>query len=195
LDGNAKNDENAQEIEEKLGWIKQYRNNLLEYTELLRVAQIAKQLVRTRGIHISVSMEFQLMTNDIQSTDRVRKFIEEISAFLAIQGDKLSISQIAIGSSEILESLFGKLKRLEGDHVEGGFSSIVLGVLACLGTIDKQTVAHALDSSRNKNVQEWIQQNMGVTFLKQRRAALPSLCMEKLGIKLAGVLSGVQIAA
>ena len=195
LDGNAKQDENIEEIEEKLGWIKQFRNDLLEYTELLLVAQIAKHLVRTRGVHIGLNMEFQQMTNDLKSTERVREFIEKILSFLIIQGNKLLIGQMAIGSSEILESLFGKLKRLQGDHVEGGFSSIVLGALACLGSIDKKTVTEALDSSRNKNVQEWIEQNMGTTFLKQRRVSLPSLRMKRMGVKLKGVSGELKMVA
>jgi hypothetical protein len=46
-----------------------------------------------------------------------------------------------VGSSEVIESLFGKLKSLEQDQSKEGFTSLILGDAACVGKADADIVS------------------------------------------------------
>ena len=94
--------------------------------------------------------------------------------FLHEQSKVVPIGQVWIGSSEIIESLFGKLKCLEHDQSKGGFTSLVLGVAACVGKVDVDVVRAAIKKVRTADVDAWMQEHLGATLLSKRRKALGS---------------------
>lgn len=81
-------------------------------------------------------------------------------------------NQVWIGSSEIIESLFGKLKVLEQNQHKGGFTSLVLGMVACTGSLDHTIINKAILETKTKDVEAWKEQQIGKTFLSRRREAL-----------------------
>lgn len=73
---------------------------------------------------------------DLEACEYAGKLID----FVHKQSEIVPIGQVWIGSSEVIESLFGKLKCLEHDQSKGGFTSLVLGVAACVGKLDTNVV-------------------------------------------------------
>jgi len=95
------------------------------------------------------------------------------------EGEKIPCGAHYLGSSEILESLFGKFKYIEGDQASSGLSSLVLSIPALVGKLDESVVRGALESISCFDIDEWIDENMGQTFLSQRRKALGRICKEE----------------
>jgi hypothetical protein len=106
--------------------------------------------------------------------------MEEKIVMMAILSYQLKIRKLffdgPLGSSEILESLFGKFKYIEGDQASSGLSSLVLSIPALVGKLDEFVVRKALETVSCADINEWIEQNMGQTFLSQRRKALDKCC-------------------
>ena len=86
----------------------------------------------------------------------------------------IPVGQVWVGSSEILESLFGKLKSLEQDQSKGGFTSLVLGAAACVGKVDADTVSAAMRQVSTGDVDAWTKEQMGPTLISKRRKSLGS---------------------
>jgi hypothetical protein len=92
------------------------------------------------------------------------------------EGGKIPYGAHYLGSSEILESLFGKFKYIEGDQASSGLSSLVLSIPALVGKLDEFIVRKALETISCFDIDKWIEENMGETFLSQRRKALGGFC-------------------
>ena len=94
--------------------------------------------------------------------------------FFHEQSKVVPVGQVWVGSSEIIESLFGKLKSLEQDQSKGGFTSLVLGVAACVGKVNGDIVSAAMRQVSTADVDAWTKERMGSTLLSKRRKAIGS---------------------
>jgi hypothetical protein len=77
-----------------------------------------------------------------------------------------------VGSTDVLESSFGKLKRLEGDASRGGFTGTVLALGAIPGETDEVTVRTAMEEVPEKKAEGWIKRTLGPTMGWMRRQIL-----------------------
>src|SRR5205807_4297541 len=75
------------------------------------------------------------------------------------------------GSTEVLESCFGKFKQLEKQQSRGGFTQLLLGFGALLANVTTATVREAMEASRTADVREWAARTLGVTLFAQRKQA------------------------
>ena len=76
---------------------------------------------------------------------------------------------MALGSTEIIESSFGKLKQLMDEDTKDGFTPFVLSLAACMGKLDLDTIQAALRTCSKKQVKAWSTANVGETIYAQRR--------------------------
>ena len=60
-----------------------------------------------------------------------------------------------IGSTEVLESCFGKMKEMEKQHSRGGFTILVISFGAMLATTTTEAINAALKHSRVADVHDW----------------------------------------
>jgi hypothetical protein len=102
------------------------------------------------------------------------EFVGEILDFFEEQVGKTSDTGPFVGSSEILESFFGKFKSMEGDQCKAGFTGLVLAAHAHIGELDEELITKALSSVTTKQVQQWIQAEVGSTIQSKRKQLLTS---------------------
>ena len=76
-----------------------------------------------------------------------------------------------LGSSEIIESVFGKQKYLERDYAKEGFTSLILGIGAFVGTLTVADVKEALVSTPVKKVLNWCKDELGETLQSKKNIA------------------------
>lgn len=97
-----------------------------------------------------------------------------------------------IGSSEVIESLFGKFKNLEKDRSRDGFTTLVLSIADCLGKTNAEVVTEALMRIKTKDVIVWAKQALGFTFTTRRRNAFKRSADKKKNMDqdVAGILEG-----
>ena len=76
-----------------------------------------------------------------------------------------------VGSSEVEESVFGKLKTLEGDQCSSGFTRYVLSLGAVVGDWTTTRIKEALEKTPVKLVKAWCKEHLPVSVQAQRRLA------------------------
>jgi hypothetical protein len=74
-----------------------------------------------------------------------------------------------VASSEVLESAFGKLKRLERDQSSDGLTGLVLALGAMMGTTSEEDLCQALEATPEKKVKNWVKNKLGETMQWLRR--------------------------
>jgi hypothetical protein len=171
----------------KLEWIKQYQFSLLNYQNYKEVCEHALDLVHEKGYFLNVAEEFCKRVEYLSGNEKDHRFINfknKIKMILQKEGEKIPYGAHYLGSSEILESLFGKFKYIEENQASSGLSSLVLSIPALVGKLDESIVQGALETISCFDIDAWIDRNMGKTFLSKRRQALSGLSEDECVIDL-----------
>jgi len=158
-------------LKEKLGWLRSYRSALGRWSELLRIARTAEKLVQG-GVHRSICDELRTQLQSSITTPAGRRMSRAVLAFLAEQSAGMSAGERLIGSTEALESIIGKYKRVQSSYSKGGMTAMLLSIGAMLGKLPPHTIKRALETVRTKDVDVWCKHHLGITLQSQRRLLL-----------------------
>ncbi len=159
-------------VKKKLRWVWKYRRRLAQWSELLAVAQSSEHYVRHEGFHRNAADELREQLAPLATRPCSLRLQETVLQFVSEQGSQAEPGERLIGSSEVLESIIGKYKRLQGMHSKGGMTAMLLsiGAIVCHKTVD--TIARALESVKTVEVGQWLRQQLGITIQAQRKIAL-----------------------
>lgn len=158
-------------LEAKFGWLREYRAALAEWADLMAVVEQAQSFVRQRG-HFAGAAEALAKELDLLAVgESAQQLGKELVAFVAEQSAQARPKERLPGSTEILESCFGKFKRLEGEQSRDGLTGLMLALAAMVSHGGATVVQKALAKVRTQSVLDWCRQKLGVTVQSQRRLA------------------------
>jgi hypothetical protein len=157
--------------EARLGWLREYRQQLAEWCSLFTLAQAAEHYVRHHGLHTGTVAELAPRLQALAVCPRSRRMQEAIVEFLAEQSAAARPGERLIGSTEVLESIIGKYKRLQSMHSGGGMTGMLLSVGALVGHWSRERIAEGLQRVTNSQVGHWCRERLGVTLQAQRKLA------------------------
>lgn len=161
----------AERLEEKFGWLRQYRLELDQWSEYQALLSHSVDEIRRQGYSQSAAYQVALRLNPHVRSDAGRQLKDELLTFIAGESSGLLPQERLPGSSEVLESAFGQLKSICGDHQSGGFTSLLLSLGALVGRLDRNTIYDALVTVGWKHVCHWLKNNLGQTHQSKRRIA------------------------
>jgi hypothetical protein len=180
------------ELKKKLGWIYKYRKDLIEMQDMVRVVKMANELARSQRINADTGMVAGVLFEGESKTEKGKQLTEEIITLFKKLAT-IAGKNFLIGSSEIIESAFGKLKSLDRECGNSGFSSSVLAIGACFGKLDFSVVAKAMEEVSDQDVEDWKENNIGESQHSKRRQVFKSKKKENLTSKLTRIL-GEKVA-
>lgn len=150
----------------KLGWLEGYREPLAEWSAWHGLIGATLEAVRDRGLYATAGPDLAAALP--AAVGRAGELRDQLVAFVDAESAKVPRGQWYPGSTEVLESLFGKLKSLEHDQSKGGFTALVLGLGAMLASLTPDSIAEALDRVRVRDVSDWCAKKLGVTVQSLR---------------------------
>jgi hypothetical protein len=92
--------------------------------------------------------------------------------FVAKQSEDVPAGQHLLGSSEVLESLLGEYKRIQGAHSKGGMTGALLNIGATLLEKTPAMIQKALSTVRVDDVRQWLRDTLGLTIPARQALAL-----------------------
>jgi hypothetical protein len=158
-------------LREKLGWVGDFRHQLEEWGELMQVIEIVEHEVRTRGLYRGVHREVKALLSAVARMPRATRVGTELVAFIAAESFKARPHERLVGSSEVLESVLGTLKRLEQDQSKGGFTGLLLSLAALVSTTTGEVIQKALQTVPTRQVLAWCTKHLGQSVQSKRRKA------------------------
>jgi len=159
-------------LEAKLGWVRDFRAPLEQWRELLEVIEVTETLVRTQGVYRGVHRELKRRLSTVARHARSRAVSAQLVAFMATESLQAKPHERLLGSSEVVESVLGKFKHVEGDQAKGGFTGLVLSLAAMVSTTTLEVVQQALATVSTQKVLTWCQQTLGESVQGKRKKAL-----------------------
>ena len=165
---------------EKLGWLAEFEGRLQQWGQWQRIVQTVVERVGRCGLYAGAAGDLEQELGGTLSVaswhPSSQSLAEELLGFVSGESAKVPAGVRFPGSTEVLESLFGKFKTLERQQAKGGFTALLLGFGTLVGqavckTMGKlgQLVVEALDQNLTRDVIEWCRENLGTTLSSQRR--------------------------
>ena len=165
----------VERLKEKFGWIEPFADDLVEWSQWQQVADVAVTLVNRDGIYKGASRRLARQFSQLDAlNDSAKQMAAELVEFVSGQESLAKPKERFPGSTEVLESCFGKFKQLEKQQSRGGFTQLLLGFGSLLAKLTPQTVRTALEASSVADVRAWAAHHLGVTLFAQRKLAYAS---------------------
>jgi len=163
-------------IEAGLGWLRGYRESLGQWRGLMEIVETTLEVVRENGYHSEAASVLQQRVAGGVLEGPGQRMAERALAFVAEQSATVRPGEHLPGSTECLESLIGKGKRLEGQQSRSGFTKMVLGMAAAVIKPTTEFVREALATVRTSHIDQWCRQKLGESIQSQRRRTLRPAC-------------------
>jgi hypothetical protein len=159
-------------LEEKVGWLRAFHEDVEHYHRLLEVVESTEREVKTHGLRaMTAERVWEQLPPAVLEDARLAGFLAEVRSYLEREGGKLPDAERWLGTSDVIESLFGKYKWLgeKAPYAEVGANVLTLPVM----TVDltSELIREALATVSGKDVREWVAANIGRSTLSKVKAA------------------------
>lgn len=167
---------NPQRMEEKFGWLRCYASALSQWRECQEVIDGSLKVINCQGLSLeSVKILEETLrpwlcrplTGECPSCRLAAQLIDFVRASQA----KLPDGQRAWLSTEVLESLFGKFKQLEGQHSRGGFTRLIAALPTLCRRVDASLVRRHFTKVKANDLKQWLRKTLGDTLTARRNRA------------------------
>lgn len=169
-------------IEQQLDWLFQFREDLSEWHEIMSLIEKTETFVRTNGFFQGCDEKLRPLLR-LSSTATARTFrirwalIEYVldTSLLARPEERL------LGSSEVIESIFGKFKYMQREHQKGSLTGMVLAIPAMVSKTTQEVVQRAVETVPVQDVRAWMKKMFGKSMHTRRKKAFSKpICMEQI---------------
>jgi hypothetical protein len=159
-------------VDEKLGWLHQYRDHLAQWQELIDVVKSVEDYIKFTGIYPGCHMDLSEQLDMDLTTPRANNVRNELVCFVEQLSLDARDGERLLGSSEIIESVIGKLKSLEQDQSKSGFTGMLLSLPAMLSRTTQDVIQKALEPTPKKKVYGWVKENIGQSVQSKKKEVL-----------------------
>ena len=156
-------DEAKEKIENKLSWILSKESMLNELSMVLNVIEKTETYIRHNGIMRNTSKQLAQELDGLTLNNKSLLIENNLIEFVAQESRKARKGERLLGSSEIIESLFGRQKNLSQEHSKGGFTGLVLSMAAFVSDTTQETISQAMNYAKTSTVIEWTKEKLGKT--------------------------------
>ena len=163
-------------LEEKFGWLVKYRQDIAHWHDLHAVKDCVLGYCRLHGYHRQAKAELELLLASISTATACTAMKERLLDVVQQQSSQLNEDESVPASSEIIESLIGKGKRIQGQHSRGGFTKMILGMAASVVPIGEDRILQSLNTIGDSDLSKWCKTQFRKTLACMRRQALPLTC-------------------
>jgi hypothetical protein len=155
-------------LTEKLGWLADFQNDLEGWRDLIQIVKKAEKFIKFQGIYQDCHIDLMQLPSFKSQTPKAMRVRAELLDFVEQESEKAGKDERLLGSSEIIESVFGKMKRLEHDQSKSGFTAYILSLAAIVSETTAEVVHKALETIPTYKVHEWLKQNIGKSVQAKR---------------------------
>lgn len=158
-------------LEERFGWLPRFRPQMQLWSEFLQLIAVTEHFVRTQGVERGSPEQLRQLLAPLALSPRAARVRAHLLAFVTEEALKTHSHERLLGSSEVIESVLGKFKRLEAMQGKSGFTGLLLTIGAMVAHTTHEVIQKALETVPTKRVLEWCQKTLGDSLQAQRRKA------------------------
>jgi len=147
-----------------LKWLKDYGDSFTRWDQLMKVIHVSMKYLREHGYHQQAAEDLRSLLSPVASVEAARQMSDSIIDSVTEESLHAKTLEHLPASSEIIESLIGRGKRIEGQQSRGGFTQSVLGMAAAVVNPTKEFITNAFQAVKTKDVTAWTREKIGITL-------------------------------
>jgi len=161
----------AERMNEKLGWLRKYRDDIEHWSECQCVVSSSLTFINQQGLFRGAAIQLAAQLESLRTCDDSRSVADQLVEFVRQSEEKLAEGQRLPMSTEILESSFGLFKQLERQHSKGGFTSLLAAFGALLKPATAESIRRDFARVSVKQMRTWVTNNLKTTLASKRQTA------------------------
>jgi hypothetical protein len=158
----------TKKIIDKLGWLTGYELELIKWNQMLLLTRSVETHLKQAGISRQSPNHFE-KERVIFSDLNIENFQQHIFHYLNVQSEKFKTGGTFLGTSDVIESLFGKYKQFSARCPLKEMGQMLLTI--CLSTMNLTTalIKEALETISFVDVEDWLTEVFGRSTLSKRK--------------------------
>ncbi len=169
LDRGAAGGRASQRADVRYGWLREYRAAVEEWSRWEATVRHSVEFVRTRGLSCSCQLDLMARFQALPADQRDDVLAGELCEFVGSQSKAAHAGERLVGSTEVLESVFGKWKALERQESRQGITTLILSLGSIVGQWPAFRIKAALEATPVKHVVTWCDEHLSSSIQSQRR--------------------------
>lgn len=157
------------QFERKLGWVVEYKEDLEIYTQMNKLVMMVEKQVKQNGLN---RYSWQTFEDSIANTHLIARpqiLADKISRYLREEGECISKEQTLLGTSDIIESIFGKYKYISSESPLRDLGKMLLTIPVLTTELTCELVTTAMEKVQALDVEVWADELLGKSALSKRR--------------------------
>lgn len=167
-------DKGKRRFEEKLGWLKDYQDSLPLWTKILAMTRSIESQIKQQGLSQTSLSQWDELFPQSSIPDNLIPFAQKIRNYLHLQVSAIPEGEIFLGTSDVIESIFGKYKLFSQRCPIKEMGVMVLTIVLATTNLTVDLIKQALETVRSKDVKIWQEQVFGQSSLSKRKAVFSS---------------------
>jgi hypothetical protein len=160
-------------LEEQLGWLREYQEDVRQWSYFQKVVKYAQSEIKHNGLCCTSRRRIrQALQEDRPATQPEKRFLRDALALVDKEGSKVPAGEHYVGSTDVLESLFGKYKDLAEHGPCREITANVLMIPLFVTSLTADLLRQALESVHEQDVHLWVQEQLGPSPQQKKRAVL-----------------------
>lgn len=158
---------------EKLGWLSDYKEDIKIWFGIVQLIHLVEKQVKSEGLSKESRQQYEKNSKEIiVSNNRVKNFKEQVVEYLSEEGARIPDGQCLIGTSDIIESTFGKYKNFSAKSPLKEVGKMILTIPVFIGKKTTDFIKTAMETIQSSTVEEWAKRVFGQSNLSKRSALL-----------------------
>jgi len=152
--------------------ISTFKEDIEIWSEMVEIIATIERFMNIHNLQLNSYEKFnELHLNELLKlkTKKAKILSTQILDFIKAQQEVCKMDERLLHSSEILESLFGKLKFLEKEQQKSSFTNLLLSVGAMVAKTSESIVKTALETVTTSMIDIWSKEKIGVTIQAQKK--------------------------
>jgi hypothetical protein len=163
--------------DDRFGWLNSFLGDVRVWSGMLQAAELAVDEVQQFGMSRQTAGRFWLRWRQAVPVEdlRAQQYARQIRSELWQQGARLKAGEVVLGSSDVIESLFGRYKEVMGRGPEKEITAdVLLLTLLCGPGLSNAQIMAGLEQLSTEQLREWLAEQFGQSDRAKRREVLGS---------------------
>ena len=155
-------------LEEKLGWLRDFRSEVARYGHLISAVKQTEEEVKNHGLGGQTAAQlWRQLPGQLRRDSSLGEFFRNLRGYLKEEGSKVPVGQSCLGTSDVIESLFGKYKSFLEKSPDGEVGASVLALPLLTVDLTAELVHEALLCISVQDVRSWANDCIGPSNLSK----------------------------
>jgi hypothetical protein len=146
---------NAREFKRVFGWLNNYEEELGDCWMMMHLGQETCRIIKEEGIDAESLKQCRQLLKERVHGARVRRYAGGIREYLKEVESKLRPKERLLGSSDIVESIFGKYKFLMERSPQKAITRLILAIGALTSKRTPELIGEAMEAVPMESVEKW----------------------------------------